>query len=91
MNSPADFYQWINDNNPPDELEYRKGWWDYVEIIQRMMEKINVEYAEVIGTYLMRTPPPKEELLMPAVKLQIRGTTFIMGESVGPIDIADES
>jgi hypothetical protein len=79
----TDFFGWINDNNPPEGLEYRKGFWDYVEFIQRLMHKHEVEEAEVVGTYLMKTPPPVEELLMPVVKITIRSTTFVVKYDLG--------
>ncbi len=50
---PTSFNRWINDNNPPAHLEYGKGWWDYVEILQRLLDKFAIEEPEVVGTYFM--------------------------------------
>lgn len=81
--APIDLFDWINDNNPPEGLEYRKGFWDYVEFIQRLMEKHEIEKAEVLGTYLMKTPPPVEELLMPVVRIAVRSTSFVVKYDFG--------
>jgi hypothetical protein len=39
---PTTFNRWVNDNNPPVNLEYGKGWWDYIEILQRLIDKFAV-------------------------------------------------
>lgn len=78
-----DFFEWINDHNPLESLQYRKGFWDYVEFVQLLMQKHEVEKAEVVGTYLMKTPPPVEELLMPVVKVVGRNTTFVVKYDFG--------
>jgi len=78
-----DFFEWINDNNPPENLQYRKGFWDYVEFVQRLMQKHEVEKAEVVGTYLMKTPPPVEELLMPVVRIVCRSASFVVKYDFG--------
>jgi hypothetical protein len=83
MPTPIDFHRWVNDHNPPEKSEYRKGWWDYVEIVQRLMDTHELEQAEVVGTYLMKTPPPKEELLMPVVKLEVRTAVFLLKYDFG--------
>jgi len=75
--------QWVNDNNPADHLQYRKGWWDYIETLRRLAWKFDVARVEVVGTYKMRTPPPEEILLMPVVKLAAGATEFIVKYDFG--------
>lgn len=58
---------WVAENNPAPELQYGKGFWDYVEMVRRLVEKFEAEDERVLGTYVVHTPPPTEELLMPAV------------------------
>jgi hypothetical protein len=29
-----DLDRWVNDNNPDEQLQYGKGWWDYIELIR---------------------------------------------------------
>ena len=72
MAMPTDFNRWVNDNNPDERLEYRKGWWDYIEIIRRLAGKFDIKShdIQVVSTYQMKTPPPCEELLMPVLRLQ---------------------
>jgi len=65
----TDFDRWVSQNNIPDEYEYGKGWWDYVELVRRFADKHGLEDVRVIGRYVVRTPPPEEELPMPAVAL----------------------
>ena len=68
----ADFDRWVGENNIPSHFEYGKGWWDYVELIRRFASKFDVEDARVVGHYVVRTPPPEEQLPMPAVALARR-------------------
>jgi hypothetical protein len=28
-----DLDRWVNDNNVDEQLQYSKGWWDYIELI----------------------------------------------------------
>jgi hypothetical protein len=83
MTLPTSFNRWVNDNNPSAHLEYGKGWWDYVEILQRLIDKFGIEEPEVVGTYLMKTPPPQEELLMPVVKLKMKDAELIVKYDFG--------
>jgi hypothetical protein len=69
--------RWVNDNNPDEQLQYSKGWWDYIELIRRLMYKFGAKEAQVVATYSMRTPPPEEDLLMPAVQFAVGSTEFI--------------
>jgi len=75
---PIDFFRWVHENNPSENLEYRKGWWDCIEIVQRLMDKHEIDAAQVVGTYLMTTPPPKEELCMPIVSLRTTRATILL-------------
>lgn len=27
-----DLDRWVNDNNPDEQLQYSKGWWDYIHV-----------------------------------------------------------
>lgn len=83
MNLPKEFDHWVNDNNPAAHLEYGKGWWDYIGMLRRLASKFEIEGLEVVGTYLMRTPPPEEELLMPVVKLTERSVELIVKYDFG--------
>lgn len=74
---------WVNNNNPADHLQYRKGWWDYIVTLRRLAWKFNVDCLEVVGTYKMGTPPPEEILLMPVVKLVAGATEFIVKYDFG--------
>ncbi len=53
------FDRWVGQNNISTTFEYAKGWWDYVEIVQRFGRKFDVADVTVIGHYTMRTPPRK--------------------------------
>ena len=81
----VDFNGWVNDNNPGEYLEYRKGWWDYIETIRRLAEKFGIEdsYIQVVSTYLMNTPPPCEQLLMPVLRFNAPNTQFILKYDFG--------
>jgi hypothetical protein len=38
-----DLDRWVNDNNPDEQLQYSKGWWDYIELIRRLMYKFGAK------------------------------------------------
>jgi hypothetical protein len=63
------FAQWVSANNIPHAFEYGKGWWDFVELVRRFSHKFELTDARVAGHYIVRTPPPEENLPMPAVAL----------------------
>ena len=65
----TEFDRWVGENNIPPHFEYGKGWWDYVELIRRFSSKFDIGEVRVVGHYIVRTPPPEEELPMPAVGL----------------------
>ena len=75
---PVSLYQWVNDNNPPEERQYGKGWWDHVEFLFHLDEVYGRNKTTVVSTYHMTTPPPKEVLLMPIVRLETGAATVIM-------------
>lgn len=83
MQLPMDFDRWVNDNNPDEQLQYRKGWWDYIELIRRLMWKFDAQEAQVVATYVMDTPPPKDELLMPVVRFSVGPTDYIVKYDFG--------
>jgi hypothetical protein len=72
------FDQWVGANNIPKTFEYSKGWWDYVELVQRWAKKFGVRDATVVGHYVVRTPPPEEQLPMPAVLLVRDGVSVAL-------------
>ena len=72
----TEFDRWVADNNIPERFEYGKGWWDYVELIRRFAHKFDIPDVRVVGHYVVRTPPPEEELPMPAVGLT-KGSVLI--------------
>jgi hypothetical protein len=78
-----DLDRWVNDNNPDEQLQFSKGWWDYIELIRRLMSKFGAKEARVVATYPMRTPPPEEDLLMPAVQFAVGSTEFIVKYDFG--------
>jgi len=55
-----DLDRWVNDNNPDEQLQYGNGWWDYIELIRRLMYKFGAEEAHVVATYPMRAPLPRK-------------------------------
>lgn len=69
MSNPQAFDCWVNENNPSEEKNFRKGWWDHIEDIRRLSYLTGPGRIEVIGELLITTPPPQEELLLPVVRL----------------------
>ena len=63
------FDRWVAENNIPRRFEYARGWWDYIELVRRFAAKFEVDDVRVVGHYVVHTPPPEEELPMPAVML----------------------
>ncbi len=47
MTTPIDFNRWVNDNNPDERLEYRKGWGGYIEITRRLEGKFDIEDRDI--------------------------------------------
>jgi hypothetical protein len=74
----SEFDKWVGDNNIPESFEYGKGWWDYVELVRRFAARLDTEDVSVIGHYLVDTPPPQEQLPMPAVALSVPGVRFAL-------------
>lgn len=87
-NQVVDFNRWVNDHNPAENLSYGKGWWDYIEIIRRLAGKFDIEDRDiqVVSTYLMKTPPPCEELLMPVLRLNTPNIQFTIKYDSGSMD-----
>jgi len=69
----SEFDYWVAQNNIPEQFAYGKGWWEYVELIRRFAHKFEIADVRVVGHYVVRTPPPEEELPMPAVTLAKTG------------------
>lgn len=80
---PMNWNQWVNDNNPSRELQYGKGWWDYIEIVRRITGKFGIENVQVVATYTMHTPPPKETLFMPVLKFGNQKANIIIKNDFG--------
>jgi hypothetical protein len=74
----SDFDRWVSQNNLPEEFEYSKGWWDYVELVRRFAARLDSDDVRVIGHYFVDTPPPCERLPMPAVAIVTPGVTFAL-------------
>ena len=55
----TEFDLWVGAHRIPDKFGYSKGWWDYVELVQRLSYKFGIEDVEVIGRYVVETPPPE--------------------------------
>lgn len=65
----TEFDRWVGSNRLPDKFGYGKGWWDYVELVQRLSYKFGIDDVRVVGRYVIHTPPPEAKLPMPAVAL----------------------
>jgi hypothetical protein len=74
----TEFDRWVARDNIAEEYEYAKGWWDYVELVQRFADKHGIEDVRVVGCYVVHTPPPEEELPMPAVALTGSGAVVAL-------------
>ena len=69
----TEFDRWVSAHNISKRFRYGKGWWDYVEFVRKLSYKFGIADVRVIGQYIIETPPPEEELPMPAVALLGRG------------------
>jgi hypothetical protein len=88
--SITEFDHWVGDNNIPAEFEYSKGWWDYVELVRRLASKFDMGDVRVIGHYEISTPPPSEQLPMPAVALAREGVVIAVKWDFGAKGWPDE-
>jgi hypothetical protein len=70
--------RWLGRNSVPDELVYAKGRWDYVELLRKLSAKLSLPDVRVVGHYVIATPPPEEQLPMPAVTLGGHGATVAL-------------
>src|SRR5437763_888242 len=77
---PVKLYQWVNDNNPRDDAQYGKDWWDYIDFLYRLDELDGPNQTTVVSTYHMTTPPPSEVLFMPVARLETEHAVFVMRE-----------
>jgi hypothetical protein len=82
-NTEPSFDEWVHHNNPPQHLEYGKGFWDYIEILQGFVAKFEATDERLIGTYVVHTPPPTEELSMPAVAFNVCKVAFAIRYDFG--------
>ena len=76
---PVPLLKWVSENNPSTDLSYGKGWWDCIEFFYRLEEvyRDTVDIT-VIATFVMNTPPPTEQLLMPVFRLHHPEADFIL-------------
>ena len=74
----TEFDRWVGENEIPRTFEYRKGWWDYVELVRRLSAKFDITDVRVVGHYVVHTPPPEEALPMPAVALTRDGVMVVL-------------
>ncbi len=74
---------WVAEHNPDHKLSYGKGWWDFVEIIRRLAYKLEIADVSSASTFVLRTPPPREELLSPVACLRSERGTFYVKEDFG--------
>jgi len=65
--------RWLGRNGVPESSVYARGRWDYVELLRKFAAKLDIADVRVVGHYLVETPPPEEELPMPAVVLAAPG------------------
>ncbi|HKY35750.1 MAG TPA: hypothetical protein VJN18_07425 [Polyangiaceae bacterium] len=63
----------MTNNTISECFRFGKGWWDYVELLRRLGEKLDATEVRVVGHYLVETPPPEESLPMPVVALERPG------------------
>lgn len=75
--------RWVGENNVSGAFEYGKGWWDYVELVRRFSSKFELADVRVAGHYIVHTPPPEEELPMPAVLLTGKGVLVALKSDFG--------
>ena len=81
------FDRWVNDNNIPTSFEYGKGWWDYVELVRRFASYLEADDVRVVGHYHVDTPPPSEQLPMPALAIDTTGVTFALRYDFGSFSL----
>jgi hypothetical protein len=74
------FNRWVGENNVDPKLNYGKGWWEYIEFVRRISEKLNATVF-VVDTFQMGTPPPEEVLTMPVFLLETQNHDFYIKES----------
>ena len=81
------FDRWVNDNNIPTSFEFRKGWWDYIELVRRFADHVEADDVRVVGHYHVDTPPPCERLPMPAVAIEAKDIVFALRYDFGDFSI----
>lgn len=77
-----DFNQWVHENNPSPDSNYKKGFWDWVENIRRLASLLKSKPSRarpsdtkdavisVVGSISYDTPPPTERITMPVICLE---------------------
>jgi putative addiction module component (TIGR02574 family) len=68
--------EWVSDNQPARHCAYGNAFWTYVELLRKLAHKFEATDVRVIGTYVVNTPPPREELPLPAIAFEVRGVRF---------------
>ena len=78
-------YEWVSKNNPPPQKQYDKGWWDTIEFYYRLADTFPECMPSVISTYIIQTPPPCEELLLPTVQLHFPVAKVVLQHDFAPL------
>ena len=78
-------YEWVNKNNPLPEKQYGKGRWDTIEFYYRLKDSFPKSKPVVIGTYIIQTPPPCEDLELPTVQLRLPAATVVLQHDFAPL------
>ncbi len=82
---PQSLHEWVAANNPSEDKEYGKGWWDTIEFLYDLLSVFPRSDARVIETFVMQTPPPVEELLMPVVRLRLPTARVVLKREFPPL------
>lgn len=78
--------RWVCEHQPDSEQSYGKGWWDFIEDIRRFADKLQLREIDVVGSYILHTPPPGETLLSPVVAFQTPGCCVHLKHDFGQWD-----
>jgi hypothetical protein len=74
----TEFDRWVSANHISSKYRYGKGFWDYVELVQKLSHKFGIDDVRLIGRYVIETPPPEEKLPMPIAALFGKGVAVAL-------------
>jgi len=77
----AGLFKWISANQPDDKHEFAHGWWRSMEFVQLLTHDFDDFEFDVIGSFLMETPPPTSTIPMPIVSGRSSNVEIIFKES----------